>query len=118
MAANKLVTIGPTALTTTTSTTLVNPGSISGATVIPVGFKTTLTNLTCTIRHLRLVNTSASATTVSLFVGAAAANTAGTEFLGSALSIAGNSFTEWFGSLRLASGDVAAALCGGGKSVV
>lgn len=114
MAANKLITIGPIALTTTTSTLLVRPSATSPGQA--TGVTTTATNVQITIRHLRIVNTSATAGSVSLFVGAAAANTAGTEFLGSALAIAGNSFTEWFGALRLATGDTALALNGGANA--
>lgn len=113
MAANKLITLGPVALTTTNGTTLFTVGTAPGQ---AVNVKTSTIGTQITIRHLRLVNTSATPTTVSLFVGGAAAAAAGTEFLGSALSIAANSFTEWFGSLRIATGDTAIALCGGASA--
>jgi hypothetical protein len=54
------------------------------------------------LKHIRIVNTTGSAITVSLFIGATGANAAGTEFLGSALSIAANSAYDWYGTgLRL-----------------
>jgi hypothetical protein len=105
MAANKVVRFGPVAMVTGSTPNLVNPNvtSVAG----PVGF--TMTQPYLIIRHIRLVNKTAGAITVSLYVGATGASAAGTEFLGTALSIAANSAYDWYGMLRL---DVADFLTG------
>jgi hypothetical protein len=109
MAANKLIRFGPVAMVTGTTPNLVNPNvtSLAG----PVGF--TLTQPYVVIRHIRLVNKTAGAITVSLYVGATAAAAAGTEFLGTALSIAANTSYDWYGQLRL---DAADFLTGGASA--
>ena len=116
MAANKLVRFGPVALTTTTTTNLLNPGTTTGGTGMPG----TSTNLYFVIRHIRVVNKTASAAQVALWIGATGANAAGTEaiFGGVAsagaltrgVSIAGQSYADWYGQLTL---DVADFLVGG-----
>ena len=101
MAANKLFRMGPVAMVTGSTPNIVNPNvtSLAG----PVGF--TMTQPYVIIRHIRLVNKTAGAITVSLYVGATAAAAAGTEFLGTALSVAANSAYDWYGALRLDSAD-------------
>jgi len=100
MAANKTIRFGPTTITAAAKN-LVNPNvtSLAG----PVGF--TMTQPYVILRHIRLVNTTASAITTSLFVGATGGSAAGTEFFGSAISISANSATDWYGLLRLDSTD-------------
>ena len=110
MAQNKIVRFGPTQLSSTNATTLiaVKITSLSG----PSGW--TATQPYVIIKHIRIVNTSASAATASLFVGAAATAAAGTEFLGSAQSVPANSYIDWYGILRLDGGAATAeTLCGG-----
>jgi hypothetical protein len=80
---------------------LVNPAITSLAGV--VGF--TMTQCYVILKHIRLVNKTAGAITVSLYVGATGAAAAGTEFLGTALSIAANSAYDWYGLLRLDAAD-------------
>ena len=46
-----------------------------------------------------------SSATFSLWKGLTGANTAGTEFLGTAITVAANSAFEWFGAARFASTD-------------
>jgi hypothetical protein len=101
MAANKVIRFGPVAMVTGSTPNLVNPNitSLAG----PVGF--TMTQAYVIIKHIRLVNKTAGAITVSLYVGATAAAAAGTEFLGTSLSIAANSYVDWFGLLRLDAAD-------------
>ncbi|MCI0346615.1 MAG: hypothetical protein L0221_14405, partial [Chloroflexi bacterium] len=106
MAANKNVRFGPVALTTTLTTNILNPGTTTGG----VGMPATSTNLYFVLRHVRIVNKTASAATFSLWLGATGANAAGTEVIGQGLSIAGNSAFDWFGILTL---DVADFLVGG-----
>jgi hypothetical protein len=109
MAANKLVRFGPVALSNTLTTNILNPGTTTGG----VGMPATSTNCYFVLRHIRLVNKTAGAVTVSFYIGATGANTAGTEFLGTALSIAANSALDWYGLLTL---DVADFLVGGASA--
>jgi hypothetical protein len=109
MAANKLVRFGPVALSNTLTTNILNPGTTTGG----VGMPATSTNCYFVLRHIRLVNKTAGAVTVTMYIGATGANTAGTEFLGTALSIAANSFLDWYGVLTL---DVADFLVGGASA--
>jgi len=106
MASNKLVSWGPVALTTTLTTNILNFNitSLAG----PVGI--TLTQPYFIMRHVRIVNKTASAATFSLYLGATAANTAGTEVIGTGLSVAGNTAYDWYGLMRM---DVAQFLVGG-----
>lgn len=106
MAANKLVRFGPVALTTTLTTNILNPGTTTGG----VGMPATSTNLYFVLRHIRIVNKTASAATFTLYLGATGANAAGTEVIGTALSVAANSAFDWYGILTL---DVADFLVGG-----
>jgi hypothetical protein len=109
MAANKLVRFGPVALSNTLTTNILNPGTTTGG----VGMPATSTNCYFVLRHIRLVNKTAGAVTVTMYIGATGANTAGTEFLGTALSIAANSALDWYGLLTL---DVADFLVGGASA--
>lgn len=100
MAANKIVRFGPVALGNSAAN-IVNPNvtSLAG----PVGF--TMSQPYVIIRHIRLVNKTGSAATATLYVGATGGSAAGTEFLGTALSIAANSYIDWYGILRLDAAD-------------
>ncbi len=106
MAANKIFRFGPTALSSTLTTNVLNPNitSLAG----PVGYTQTQPYLI--IRHIRIVNKTGSAATFSLYLGASSTNAAGTEVIGTALSVAGASSYDWYGSLRL---DAADFLVGG-----
>lgn len=106
MAANKIVRFGPVALTTTLTTNILN-GTITSL-AGPVGI--TLTQPYFIWRHMRIVNKTGSAATFSLYLGLTGANTAGTEFIGTALSVAANSAFDWYGMIRM---DVADFLVGG-----
>jgi len=101
MASNKIFTFGPVALTTTLTTNILNGNvtSLAG----PVGF--TLTQPLIILRHIRIVNKTASAATFSLWKGATGANTAGTEFIGNALSVPANSAFDWYGAVPFTSTD-------------
>jgi len=109
MAANKAFRFGPIALTNTLTTNILNPTvtSLAG----PVGF--TMTQPYLLIKHIRIVNKTAGAVTFSLWLGTTTGNTAGTEVIGQALSIAANSAFDWYGVLRL---DVADFLVGGASA--
>jgi hypothetical protein len=112
MAANKQIRFGPVALGNTAAN-IVNPalGALTG----PVGF--TMTQLYVILKHIRLVNKTAGAITVSLYVGATAGSAAGTEFLGTALSIPANSYVDWYGALRLDSADFLSGLASAATSI-
>lgn len=116
MAQNKLIRFGPVALTTTTTTNVINPPTLTGGT----GLAGTNTNTYVIITHIRIVNKTASPALAAFWLGATGANTAGTEaILGGTASagaltqgvpIPGQSYVDWFGRLRL---DVADFLVGG-----
>lgn len=84
---------GPVALTTTLTTNILNGNvtSLSG----PVGF--TLTQPVIKLNRIRIVNKTAGAVTFTLYKGATGANTAGTELIGTALSIAANTGQDFYG---------------------
>jgi hypothetical protein len=106
MASNRSFRFGPVALSSTLTTNILNPNitSVAG----PVGF--TMTQPYIILRHIRIVNKTASAATFSLWLGATGANAAGTEVVGTGLSVAANSAYDWYGYLRI---DAADFLVGG-----
>jgi hypothetical protein len=118
MAANKILRLGPVALTTTTTTNIWNPPTLTGGT----GLAGTNTNTYLVIRHVRVVNKTNAAASLALWLGATGANTAGTEAIfggaatagalnaGTGISVPANSYVDWYGQLRL---DVADFLVGG-----
>lgn len=116
MAANKAIRFGPVALTTTTTTNILNPPTLTGGT----GLAGTNSNTYLILRHIRITNKTASAAQVGLWLGATGANTAGTEaiFGGAAsagaltrgVSVPAQSYVDWYGMLRV---DTADFLVGG-----
>ena len=96
MAQNKQEVFGPVALTTTLTTNVIAPAA-AGASA--VGYTATASYIL--IRHIRIVNKTASAATFTLYKGSTGANAAGSEFMGTASSVAANSFVGWYGQLRL-----------------
>src|SRR5437762_8533327 len=106
MAANKTFRFGPTALTTTLTTNILNFNvtSLAG----PVGF--TLTQPYVVIRHIRIVNKTGSTATFSLWVGATGGNVAGTEVIGQGVSVPANTPYDHYGAFRM---DAADFLVGG-----
>lgn len=107
---NKPVRFGPVALTATLTTNILNPGTTTGG----VGMPATSVNTYFLIRHIRIVNKTAGAVTFSLWIGATAANAAGTEFMGTGVSVPANSYVDWYGLLTL---DVADFLVGGASAL-
>ncbi len=99
MAANKVFGFGPIALTNTLTTNLLNPATATG------GTNSGSSAMYIVIRHFRVVNKTAGAVTCSFWKGLTGANTAGTEILGIGLSIAANSFQDFFGGWRFESTD-------------
>lgn len=113
MAANKIIRFGPVALSNTLTTNIVNPNvtSLAG----PIGF--TMTQPYLIWRHIRIVNKTAGAVTFSGYIGATGGSAAGTEFLGTALSIAANSAYDWYGLLRLDAADFFSGLASAATSL-
>ena len=106
MASNKIVRFGPVALSATLTTNILNPPTLTGGT----GLAGTNSSTYMVIRHIRIVNKTTSAATASLWLGATGANTAGTEVIAQGLSVAANSYVDWYGLLRM---DTADYLVGG-----
>lgn len=107
MASNKAFRFGPVALTNTLTTNILNPAAASG------GVNGGSSGQYIILRHVRIVNKTAGAVTFTLYLGATGANTAGTEVIGTAYSVAANSAFDWYGALRL---DTADFLVGGASA--
>ena len=110
MAANKLVRFGPVALTGTLTTNILNPGTVTGG--VSAG-GSAVASLYYVLRHIRITNKTNGAVTFSLWIGGTGGNVAGTEFLGTGLSIAANSAYDFYGAVRL---DTADFLVGGASA--
>lgn len=107
MASNRILRVGPIALTNTLTTNILNPAAAGAGT----GYTPTASYIV--LRHIRIVNKTSGAVTFSLWLGATGANAAGTEVIGTALSIAANSAYDWYGLLRM---DAADFLVGGASA--
>lgn len=92
---NRPLRIGPIALTNTLTTNVVNPPTTTG------GTNCGTPNTYIIIRHVRIVNKTAGAVTFSFWLGASAANAAGTEVLGQGFSVAANSAVDIFCYMRM-----------------
>ncbi len=102
MASNKTFRFGPVALGAAVAD-LLNPPDTTGG----VGTGTPGTYVV--LRHIQIVNRTASAAVFSLYLGATGASASGTEVVGSGKSVAANSTEHWYGAMRL---DVADFLTG------
>lgn len=107
MASNKIFNFGPIALTSTLTTNLLNPATATG------GTNGGSSSQYIILRHIRIVNKTAGAVTFSLYRGATGANAAGTEVIGTGLSIPANSAYDWYGVMRF---DAADFLVGGASA--
>jgi hypothetical protein len=107
MAANKVFRFGPIALTNTLTTNILNPPTATG------GVNGGSSSNYIVLKHIRIVNKTAGAVTCSFWLGATGGNAAGTEVIGQGLSVAANSFIDWYGLLRL---DAADFLVGGASA--
>lgn len=104
MAQNKIFRFGPIALTSILTTNLLNPATATG------GVNGGSSSQYIILKHIRIVNKTAGAVTCSFWLGATGANAAGTEVIGQGLSVAANSYIDYYGQLRL---DAADFLVGG-----
>lgn len=107
MAQNKAFRFGPVAMSATLTTNILNPPTATG------GTNGGSSSQYIILKHIRIVNKTSGAVTFSLYLGATGSNTAGTEVIGTALSIAANSAYDWYGYLRL---DAADFLVGGASA--
>jgi hypothetical protein len=109
MASNKIIRFGPVALSATLTTNIINPNitSLAG----PIGYTQTQPYLI--LRHIRISNKTGGSVSFTLYIGATGANTAGTEFIGTAIPVAANSAFDWYGLVRL---DAADFLVGGASA--
>ena len=96
MAQNKQVRFGPVAITAAVANVL-NPPTITGGT----GVATVASATYVIVRHIRIVNTTSAAVSISMWIGATGGSVAGTQFLGTGLSIPANTSYDWYGMLRL-----------------
>ena len=107
MASNRILRVGPVALSATLTTNILNAAAAGAG----VGYTPTASYII--LRHIRIVNKTGGAVTFSLYIGATGGNAAGTEFIGTALSVAANSAFDWYGMVRL---DAADFLVGGASA--
>jgi hypothetical protein len=107
MAQNKIFRFGPIALTNTLTTNLLNPATATG------GVNGGSSAQYIILKHIRIVNKTAGAVTCSFWLGATGGNVAGTEVIGIGLSVAANSYIDYYGQLRL---DAADFLVGGASA--
>jgi len=116
MASNKVDRFGPVALTTSANN-LLSPPTLSGG----AGLRGVTANTYVTIRHMRVVNKSNAAATVSLFLGASGGSVAGTEVAFNSTSIPANgnagNYVDWYGLLRLDVGDYLTGLASANTSL-
>lgn len=99
MAANRTFSF-TAALTNTLTTNIFNPGTVTGGVNSLSG-----NNLFAIVKHIRILNKTAGAVTFSLYRGATGANTAGTEYIGTGVSVAANSYVDYYGLTRFDVGD-------------
>ena len=92
---------------------LFNPPTLTGGVNPPA----TSTNSYYILRHIRIVNKTASPVAFSGYIGLTGGSAAGTEFLGTALSVAANSYIDWYGVLRLDVADFLTGLAGAATSL-
>lgn len=104
---NKPVRFGPTAVPAAAGN-IWNPPTLTGGVNPPAGS----TSSYYIITHIRVVNKSANAVPFSAWIGATGGSAAGTEFMGSALSVPANSYIDWYGRVRLDIADFLTALAG------
>jgi hypothetical protein len=107
MASNKTFRFGPIGLTALLTTNLLNPPAAAA------GVNAGASPQFIILKHLRIVNKSNLAVSFSMWLGATAANAAGTEVIGQGQPVAANSSYDWYGLMRI---DVADFLVGGAST--
>lgn len=84
---------GPVALTNTLTTNIFNPGTTTGGTACT---SAPFDKLRVVIRHIRIVNKTGGVVSFTLYKGLTGANTAGTEYIGTAINVAANSAYDYY----------------------
>ena len=119
MASNKTFRFGPVAMNVDTRTNILNPPTASGGTNAGTSSQFII------LKHIRIVNKTAGAIRFGLWLGATGANAAGTEVISGAtatagaldasvgISVAANSYHDWYGVMRI---DAADFLVGGASA--
>lgn len=92
---NKAFRFGPIALTAIPTTNLLNPPTAAG------GVNAGSSSQYIILKHVRVVNKSASPATFSLWLGASGANAAGTEVIAQNTTVAVGQSVDWYGQLRI-----------------
>lgn len=110
MAANKTIRFGPVAIPNAVGN-LFNPPTLTGG----VGVPGTATYVI--LKHLRIVNKTAGAVTVSAYIGLTGGSAAGTEFGWNGFSIPANSRDDWYGAVRLDTADFLTAVASAAASL-
>ena len=103
---NKPFRLGPVTIAAAVANVL-NPGTVTGGVNSGTG-----ANLYIILTHIRVVNRTAVADPVSLFIGATGAGAAGTEFAFSAKPVPANDAVDWYGRARLDVADFLTAEAG------
>lgn len=99
MAHNKYFQSVPTALTTSVAN-LLSPFTPDSGTGVGAG-AAALHAVYMIVKHIRVVNKTSNAVSFSLWLGATGASAAGTEIVGQGLSVAANSYEDFYGQFRV-----------------
>ena len=102
---NRAARFGPAAMATAVAN-LLNCALTSNSG--PIGISSpALANIALYIilTHLRIINTAATAATVSTFIGTTATSATAASFAFNGYSIAANSYVDWYGRVRLDAAD-------------
>jgi alpha/beta superfamily hydrolase len=91
---NKAFSFGPVALAASAANVL-NPPTASG------GVNAGSSPNYIIVKHMRFVNTTGAAITLSGYLGATGASAAGTEVVGIGKSVPANDYLDWFGQMRI-----------------
>lgn len=83
---------GPVAMSATLTTNILNPPTTTGGVGIPA---THYAKTRIRLRRIRILNKTASPATFSLWIGGTGGNVAGTEFLGTGLTVPANGGVEY-----------------------
>jgi hypothetical protein len=104
---------GPVALANAAANIL-NPGTTTGGTNCTAA---PYDKLRIILTHIRIVNKTGGAVTFSLYIGATGGSAAGTEFMGTAVSVPANSYVDWYGCLPLDTTDFLSGLASAAASL-
>lgn len=95
LTANKIQLFGPMVVPNAIGDLIAPAAAGAGA----VGYTATATYII--LKHVRIINTTGIARTFSGYIGVSGGSAAGTEFIGTGLSIGPNSVYDWTGQVRL-----------------